>query len=309
MSILAVYHPGDAALWRDLLASRLPELTVEVWRPGDGACAADYLAVWKPPAGMFAHFPKLKTVFTLGAGVDALLANPELPAGVAVVRLLDAGMAGQMTEYCLYGVLHFHRDFDLYARQQAQGEWRNLPPPDTAARKVGILGLGVMGGALAAALTALGFKVLGWGRSPKKIAGVASFHGRDGLTMMLRQTDILVCLLPLTPETDAILDRDAFAALPQGAVLINAGRGRLVDEDALLDALDSGHLRGALLDVFRTEPLPAGHRLWSHPKVIVTPHIAAETMPGPATAQIADNIRRLEAGLKPLGLVEPGRGY
>lgn len=309
MTVLAVYHPADAALWCGLLARRLPDLTVQTWAPGDGPCSADYLAVWKPPAGMLARFPSLKGVFALGAGVDALLADPDLPADLAVVRLVDAGMAAQMTEYCLYGVLHFHRDFDAYAARQRRGEWRASPPPDKAERKVGILGLGVMGRAVAAALTGLGFPVLGWGRSPKQIEGVATFHGRDGLAAMLRQSNILICLLPLTAATRHILDRQAFAALPPGAVLINAGRGGHVDEAALLESLNCGHLRGAMLDVFQTEPLPAGHPLWSHPKVILTPHIAAETVPGPAADQIADAIQHLEAGLVPDGLVERGRGY
>ncbi|WP_245689154.1 2-hydroxyacid dehydrogenase [Roseospirillum parvum] len=277
---------------------------------GDGfdPGAVRHAVVWQPPAGFFRGLSGLLGIHNLGAGVDALMARPDLPSGVPVLRLLDAGMGAQMVEYCLYGILHFHRRMDDYRRAQVRGSWQELPAPETARRRVGVLGLGALGRQVAAAAAGLGFPVRGWRRGGAPVAGVETFHGPEALAPFLSGCDILVNLLPLTDDTRGLLNRERLGMLPAGACLINAARGAHVVTDDLIAGLDSGHLRGALLDVFDVEPLPVDHPLWRHPRIVATPHIAAQTLVGPAVAQIADNIRRLEAGQTPVGLVDPEQG-
>ena len=214
-----------------------------------------------------------------------------------------------MSEYVLLQVLRFHRQGDIYARQQAEKKWDTLPFPDTAKRRVGILGLGSLGEDAAKKISALDFPTAGWSRTPKQIAGVECYSGQDGLEPFLERTDILCCLLPLTPQTENIIDAKLLATLPAGAFIVNSARGKHVVDEDLIAALDSGHIAGAALDVFREEPLPPAHPFWAHPGVTVTPHVAAATRPATAARVIAENIRRGEAGEPFLHLVDRRAGY
>jgi glyoxylate/hydroxypyruvate reductase A len=255
------------------------------------------------------RYPNLRLIVSMGAGVDHLLAPPGPPPGVPVVRLVDARLTQAMSEWVLLNVLRFHRQDPEYRAQQAARLWRELPAPDTAARRIGVLGLGALGSDAARKLAALGFPVSGWSRRPKSLPGIVCHHGADGFAALLRRSDILVCLLPLTPATRGILDARAFALLPRGAFLLNAARGGHVVEADLLAALDSGHLAGAALDVFEPEPLPPESPFWRHPKVVITPHAASVTIPASVAPQVLENIRRAREGAPLLNLVDPAAGY
>ena len=287
----------------------LPEWDVACWPEGVDAESVTHVAAWKPPAGFFKRFPKLQVVFVLGAGVDKFLQRDDLAESVQIVRLTDAGMAQQMTEYCLYGILHYQRQMDVYLRQQRAGQWLPQPARLAGEVRVSLLGLGQLGAQVAQNLAGMGYRVAGWSRQPRQIDGVACVHGDDGLRALLPETDVLFCVLPETPETRHLLDDDRLALLPGDAAIINAGRGSLIDQDALLAHLDRGLLRFVLLDVFAEEPLGENHRLWQHPRVLVTPHVAAETLPAQAVGQIAANLRALASGLAVSGLVDRRRGY
>ena len=226
-----------------------------------------------------------------------------------MVRLVDPGLTRGMREYVIYWTLRYHRRFAEYADSTAAGVWKQLPQADTRKRRVGILGLGVLGADAAAHLRALEFDVAGWSRSAKALDGIESFHGADGLPAFLARTEILVNLLPLTPETTGIINAETLNQLPKGAVVINAARGPHVVDDDLIAAIDGGHIAAATLDVFHAEPLPAEHPFWTHPKINITPHAASLTVPETAVVAIADNIRRIRAGDPPFPIVDPESGY
>lgn len=308
-TLLFVSASDRPEAWVETLGQLRPGLEVIVWpteRPLDDI---DYALVWKPPAGLLARLPKLQVIFSLGAGVDALVADPTLPQ-VPLVRMVEEGLTEGMTEYVVLNVLRHHRQFDQYQGQQRRKQWHEVLPQKLAhERRVGVMGLGVLGADAAQALAALRFDVAGWSRSPKQVSGVACFAGFDRLGDFLARTEILVCLLPLTPETRGILDAEAFARLPQGAVVINAARGGHLVEADLLAALEGGRIAAATLDVFETEPLPEDHPFWSHPRVTVTPHVAAATHARSAAASVAAQIERFERGLPLEHVVDLGRGY
>ncbi|MCE9682519.1 2-hydroxyacid dehydrogenase [Halomonas alkalisoli] len=306
-------HIDEAASWRDALAEHLPAAEIVTSEaPAHQRRDIDYLAAWKPPESLLREYANLKGIINLGAGVDALLNNPGLPEGVPIVKLRDAGMAELIGDYVRYGVLHFQRDFDRYRRQQARREWREHAVDDKGDWPVGVLGLGAIGAKVARMVAADGFPVHGWSRSPKRLDGIACHHGADGLFDLLGRVRTLVLLLPGTPETRHIIDAETLAALPEGASLINPGRGTLIDEVALLEALGEGEtegrLRGALLDAFPEEPLPRENPLWSHPRVWVTPHMAGPTPLKEAVGQVAELIEAFEAG-ETLETVNPSAGY
>jgi len=309
VTLLFVSKTDDPNRWREMLACAVPDLEVRVWPEIGRAEDIRYALVWKPKPGILAGLPSLELIQSLGMGVDHIFLDPDLPADVPVARLIDDDLVRQMGEYVLVTALRHHRRIDEYDRLQRDGEWRALAMPDTATTRIGILGLGEIGAPIAGLLAGLGFAVAGWSRSEKTIDGVESFHGASSLPNFLARTDILVCLLPLTPATENILDKAAFARLPKGAYLINLARGLHVVEEDLLAAIESGHMSGAALDVFRTEPLPTDHPFWLHPRIHVTPHIAGITNPATAVAQVAENIRRVRAGREPLNLVDQARGY
>jgi glyoxylate/hydroxypyruvate reductase A len=306
-------HIDDIEAWRAALAERLPGAEiVTADDPADKRRDADYLAVWKPSEALLAEQTRARGIVNLGAGVDALLNNPALPEGVPIVKLRDAGMAELIGDYVRYGVLHFQRDFDRYRRQQAQREWHEHTVADKRDWPVGVLGLGAIGAKVAAMVAADGFPVYGWSRSPKSLDGIVCHHGDEGLVELLGQVRTLVLLLPGTDSTRHIIDARALAALPEGASLINPGRGSLIDETALLEALgegeQEGRLRGAILDAFPEEPLPESSPLWRHPRIWVTPHMAGPTPLGEAVDQVAEAIRAFEAG-EELDTIDPEAGY
>ena len=295
--------------WSEELSARMPTLEVRVWPDAGDLADIEYAIVWKPPSGLLATLPKLRLILSLGAGVDHVFANPALPTGVPVCRVVDDGLTDRMREYVLLAVLSQHRHVPAYQAQQRQGDWREHFQVPAAERSVGIMGLGVLGQAIAAALVAQGFAVSGWSRRAKQIDNVRCYHGREGLAAFLGGTEILVCLLPLTPETENILDGRLFAQLPQGACLINVARGGHLVEADLLAALDKGQIAHATLDVFRTEPLPQDHPFWQHTQITITPHVASISDPRSVADQIIENIRRVGAGEALLNEVDRVRGY
>lgn len=308
VTLLFCSSGDNAEDWRAEFAKRLPDLEMRVW-PDIGDPADIRMAlVWRPPAGMLASLPNLGLVLSLGAGVEPLLEDSTLP-DVPLVRMMTDGLTADMTGYVVLQVLRWHRLADEYKALQAEGRWKPIDHRPATTVTVGILGLGELGAAAARTLRTMDYPVLGWSRSPKAIEGVESFSGTDGLAAMLARTNILVCLLPLTPETQGILNADLFAALPENAVVINAGRGRHLVEADLIPALDSGRLRGASLDVFVEEPLRAGHPFWTHPKIRVTPHVAAITHPSKSADHVAAAIRAFRAGTPLPGVVDRKRGY
>lgn len=308
------YHPlFNAQEWLAGIKQRLPQAEIREWQRGDER-PADYALVWRPPHEMLANRRDLKAVFALGAGVDAILDQERkhpgtLPAGVPLLRLEDTGMAQQMQEYALSYVLRYFRRFDEYQALQQRQEWQPLDPHSLDDFTIGILGAGVLGQSVARKLTEFGFSVRCWSRSAKQIDGVQSFAGEAQRAAFLDGVKLLINLLPNTLETVGILNRELFAQLSSGAYLINIARGAHLVEADLLAALEQGQLAAATLDVFAREPLPQDHPFWRHPRVTITPHIAAITLPQQAMDQIAANIRALEAGHAPAGVVDRQRGY
>jgi len=296
----------DPAPWLAGFRQALPQAQVSLWQPG--APPADFAVVWAPPQQFFDQQTQLKGIFNIGAGVDALL-KLTLPPDVAVVRLDDAGMAVQMAEYVCQAVIRHFRDLDAYAADARAGQWTFYKPRQRADFPVGIMGLGVLGARVAQALATFEFPVLGWSRAPKVLPGVASFHGPAQLPDFLRQCRILVNLLPLTRHTANILNHRNLSQLQPGGYAINVARGAHLVDDDLLALIDSGHLSGATLDVFRTEPLPADHPFWQHPKITITPHTSARTLRVDSIAQIAAKIVAMQLGEALTGLVDVGRGY
>ena len=310
MAVLLSTDPAAMEDWRTALLAEDLGLDIRMFPDAGDPAAIEAAVVWiSHDMAELRRYPNLRLIVSMGAGVDHLLRPPGPPPGVPVARLKDARLTQGMTEWVLLNVLRFHRQDPEYRALQAERRWEELPAPETGSRRVGILGLGELGGAAAAALLALGFPVMGWSRAPKNKPGVECFHGPGGFDLMLRRADILVCLLPLTPETRGILDRRAFGLLPRGAYLLNAARGGHAVQDDLLAALDSGQVAGAALDVFEPEPLPPDHPFWSHPRVVMTPHAASITIPSSAAPQVVENLRRARSGRPLINLVEFGAGY
>jgi glyoxylate/hydroxypyruvate reductase A len=282
---------------------------VRVWPEIGNPADIDYALVWRPEPGLLASLPNLKLVLSLGAGVDHIFCDPYLPREVPIVRLVDPYMTDAMSEYVLFQVLRLHRQDLEYRAQQEAGIWRELDQKNAIERTIGILGFGELGQNAACKLKGLGFDVALWGRRPKTVDRLRGYFGKEGLPALLARSEILVCLLPLTTDTEGILNANTLGMMQSGAALINAARGGHVIEEDLLGALASGHISAAVLDVFRDEPLPAGHPFWHHPRIAVTPHIAAVTHPPTAAPIILDNIRRFEQGCPLLHQVDPTRGY
>jgi len=307
MLFLAPKLKGDS--WIKHIRSQDAGIDLRVWpevgRPED----VIFALCWRHPLGELKKYPNLKCIASLGFGVDHILRDPDLPAGVPVTRLVDPGMIAAMSEYVLAAVLNHTRQFDLHRLDQAQKKWTARIPKRPQDVRVGIMGLGHLGADAARKLRALGFAVAGWSRTAKQVEGVRSFAGDSELDLFLSQSDILVCLLPLTPATQGILNRRTLSTLPKGAYVVNAARGEHLVEEDLLEAIESGHLSGACLDVFRKEPLPETHPFWSHPRVTVTPHVASLTYPKAVAPQIVENYRRVRSGRPPLHAVDIRRGY
>jgi len=295
--------------WLPALRQALPAMRFEVWPEIADPAAVEIALVAAPPEGVLGTFRKLRFIQALWMGVDGLLADPTLPRQVPLARLIDPGMVAAMSETVLARVIDWHRQLYRYRAQQSAHAWTPLRQYLAADRTVGILGLGALGADAAAKLNALGFNVCGWSRRQKTVPGTSCYAGADGLEAMLRKSEALACLLPLTAATRGILNAKRLALLPKGGCVINVGRGgHMVDAD-LLAALDSGHLAHAYLDVFETEPLPAAHPYWDHPNVTVTPHIAALTEPRTALAMVVSNLERFARGETPEALVDVAAGY
>jgi glyoxylate/hydroxypyruvate reductase A len=316
--LLAIQPSGgnwSPPAWHERFSARLPGRAlpiadVDVFDPA----AITAVAAWKPPPGLLATLPNLRVIFNLGAGVDALLADPTLPQHVPIVRVVTADLTRRMTEYIVWQVLDQHRRGPMLRAAQARGDW--LAKDQWAAHdmRVGLMGLGEIAQDAAAVLVRLGFQVSGWSRTPRRLDGVTTYAGADGLAPFLATTDILVAALPLTPQTRGVLNRRLFEGLARdgklGApVVINVGRGGLHVEADVLACLDEGILGAAVLDVFEVEPLPAASPLWRHPRVTLTPHNAADSDPDAISGYVAGQLLAFEAGQPLVNVVDRRRGY
>ncbi|WP_028223945.1 2-hydroxyacid dehydrogenase [Paraburkholderia ferrariae] len=308
MTLLYKADPERGKQWTRLFADKAPALSFRVWPDIGDPAAVRYLAAWQPPEDPARTLPNLEVIFSVGAGIDQFDLSG-VPDHIAVVRMVEPGIVEGMVEYVTQAVLTIHRDLFDYAAQQQQRVWRELPVRAAASRRVGVLGLGMLGSAVLERLRLFGFACAGWSRSAHSLAGIDCYAGAESLDAFLARTDILVCLLPLTAATHGLIDAAFLAKLPGGASLINVGRGPQLDQQALLDALERGHLANAILDVTDPEPLPPAHPFWTHPRVRLTPHIASATRPETAVDVVLENIRRHRSGLPMLGQIDRARGY
>lgn len=305
-------EPHEMAEWTAALEQSLAEanLPVKIAEPDVPAGEIDYL-VYNVDSGLtdFTPYTRLRAILNTWAGVESVVGKLDWPAHVPFCRMVEPGLTEGMVEYFAGHTMRYHLDIDRFQADSAAGRWEKWSPPLARDRGVGVLGLGALGAATTDMLLRLGFRVSGWSRTQKSIDGVDCHAGADGLRKVLATSEILIVILPLTPETTCILNAETLAHLPKGACLINAGRGPLIDDDALLEAMTSGQVRHATLDVFREEPLPDAHPFWRHPQVTVTPHIAAVTRPRTATQEIVQQIARDLAGKQLCHIVDPDRGY
>lgn len=312
MNLSICVPDASGARWVEAFATLRPDLEAHAWKPGETAVHADYACVWAPPRDFFEGHAPFKAVFNLGAGVDSILKLEGLPTllkAAPLIRLNDAGMASQMAEYVTSFLARHVRGFGDYATQQSVALWKKQPPVDKSEWPVGVMGLGSIGAAVAQAVFANGYPVVGWSRTPKTLDGMQVFAGREALDEFLAASRVLVLVLPATRETNSVIDSAALQRLRPGGLVINIGRGALIDDPALIHALDGGHLGHAVLDVFREEPLPTEHPFWRHPKVTVTPHISGFTLIEPSVRQILEKIDALERGDTVEGVVDLERGY
>src|SRR6187401_953272 len=299
---------GSAQAFRDAFKEQVPDLPIRFWPEAGEVKDIRYLAFMRPDFDVLPAFPNLRAMFSRSAGVESFVDHPKLPK-VPLGKVEPPGGDPMMTEYVVMHVLRFHRDMPAYQAAQAKREWRRVPIIRPEQRRVGFLGFGMMAKAPALVLQSLGFKVSAWVRSPRRAAEVPLFHGRDQFASFLGQTDIAVCLLPLTPETEGIFCARTFAMMPKGAMLVNIGRGKHVVEKDLIAALDSGQLSYAALDALWPEPLPPQSPLWAHPKITVMPHVARRPTVAQLVTEIVANIRSLQAGGGLLQEVDLGLGY
>jgi glyoxylate/hydroxypyruvate reductase A len=312
MRILIYRSDGIVEPWARDFETALPRFDTVLWQEGQPVEHCDYAVLWAPTPALLdqlAHQQQLKAIFLMGAGVDALLKFGDALPDVPIVRLGDAGMAEQMVDYVAHAVLRYFRRFDEYERQARDGIWEALAPHVKSEFTVGVLGLGKLGVPVLRALRQLGFPVRGWSRTPKDLPGVECYAGMETFDAFLSGTRVLVSLLPLTPETNNLLDRAHLSRLPAGAYLINVARGAQVAEPDLLALIRAGHIAGATLDVFRNEPLPAPHPFWNEPRITITPHVSALTLREDAVRQIVHKIGLLERGETVADVVDRTRGY
>ena len=311
MKIVFCCTHAVAAPWLEGFRQALPGVDIWEWQaaaPGQTPKLADHAVVWAPPQAFIDEQTQLQNLFSIGAGVDGLL-KLKLPEALNVVRLNDAGMSVQMAEYVCHAVIRYFREFEHYAQDAQAKRWSFRKPAVRAEFAVGILGAGVLGSKVAAALKQFEFPVNVWSRTAKQLPGVHSFAGDEQLPQFLNASRVLVNLLPLTAETEDILNRANLSQLPAGSFLINVARGKHLVEQDLLDLLEEGHMAGATLDVFRVEPLPQDHAFWQHPKITITPHTSARTLRDESITQIAGKIKAVYEGQPIEGRVSRERGY
>jgi len=308
MQILYKSDPQRGALWQQWLAQHAPDIQLHLWPEIGDPQKIEVLIAWQPPETLMETFPNLKVLLSVGAGADQFdLAA--LPPDLPVVRMIEPGLTQGMVEYVTFAVLGLHRDMVRYLQQQREEKWLAHSVKPAATRRVGVMGLGELGQAALRQLASFGFDCAGWSRTPRELDGVECFHGAAQLGAFLARSDILVCLLPLTAETRGLLNRDLFSQLPRGAALVQAGRGAQLNHQDLLDALDSGQLGAAVIDVTDPEPLPPAHPFWRHPAIWLTPHIASQTQSESAVAALLENLRRYQRGEPMIGLIDRARGY
>jgi glyoxylate/hydroxypyruvate reductase A len=308
MRILYRSDAPRAAAWTRYFAEHAPDIDFRVWPDAGKLDEIEYLIAWQAPQELLAALPQLKVLFSSGAGIDHVDFSA-VPAHIPIVRMVEPGIINGMVEYVSLAVLALHRDFFDYVAAKAARTWEALEVPPASARTIGVMGMGVLGRAVLERLATYGFRLRGWNRSLRHVEGVESFAGTEQLQPFLKGCDVLICLLPLTPATKGILNRELFAALPFGAALINVGRGpHLVGTD-LIDALDSGRLSRVILDVTDPEPLQPEHPFWTHPRVFLTPHVASMTQPETAAPILLENLRRHQRGEQLLDVVDRSRGY
>ena len=309
MAIVLIRQDAKINLWKRALLKAAPELKVYSYLEEHPVEDIKMALIWKHPKGSLSVYPNLECIASAGAGVDYIFEDDTVPANLPITRIVDPYLAGDMSEHVLATILAHLKNLNAYKIDQINGVWKPKEYTRIKDVTIGILGLGELGALTASDLVGFGFKIQGWSRSLKKIDGVTAFSGQDGLTKFLNSTDILVCLLPLTPKTTGILNKSLFEKLPKNAYVINVARGgHLVDED-LLQALDNGHLSGACLDVYHQEPLPTSHPFWKHPKIHMTPHYASVSDTASVLPQILENYKRLGNGQLLLNKVDPVKGY
>jgi len=308
MTIIGFYDFAKSADWQIKLGRHLSDFSLVDLMSPEGRMA-DIALVWAPPAGAFADMPNLKGIINKGQGVDHIMRDPTVPRDVPLVRLVDPDMSDALSHWVILAALDFWRDASYYRRCQTQKIWKPVVQRPATGATIGVMGVGAIGSVVAKRFAALGFAVRGWARSPREIDGVTVFAGSDSLDKFLDDVDILVSVLPLTDETTGIMNADLFARLAKGAFVINGGRGQQLVDDDLLTALEAGQLAGAALDVFAYEPLPKDHPFWTHPKITVWPHVAAQTNPNTAASQVAAAITAIMAGKMPENRVDWHRGY
>jgi phosphoglycerate dehydrogenase-like enzyme len=309
-AVLVLLGSDFVAARHQALCARAPQLRVITGLDACDPAEVDAIFAFKLPPGLAPRLPNLKLVASVGAGADGLLAAGDIPAHVALTRVVEHGLGSSMAQYVCYQVLRHFRGFARFEAQAAGRNWVRHPIPDARRHTVGIMGVGAIGRVVAAALAALGFRVTGWNRSGRPVEGVERvFGGADALPAFLAEVDTLVCLLPFTPQTRGLLDGALLRRLKPGALVVNAARGGIVAEADLLPLLEAGHLSGAAFDVFATEPLPATDPIWTHPRVSVTPHNAAQPSVDAAVDQFIENIARVRDGRPPLHGIDRQAGY
>ena len=300
----------DMEVWSNGLKIAMPEMDIKVYPDEGDVDKVEYAVVWKHPPGILNQYPNLKAILSLGAGVDHIISDPDLPDGLPIIRLVDKKLTHEMCLHSLHWVLHFHSDQYLYRIQQSNRKWIQQSSVQSEDRTIGIMGLGNIGNSIGDLLINLDFNVIGWGaRKKQSLDGIEYFFGKDQLSNFLSKSDILINVLPLTENTTDILTKKELECLPKGSFIINIGRGGIINEKDLLLLLDDGYIAAAALDVFAKEPLPENNLLWSHPSVYITPHIAGQSNPKSAANTIAENIYRINKGESPYPIYSKENGY
>ena len=300
----------DMEVWSNGLQKAMPEMDIKVY-PDDGDVnEVEFAVVWKHPRGILKKYPNLKAILSLGAGVDHIISDPDLPEGLPIIRLVDKKLTHEMCLHALHWVLHFHSDQYLYRSQQLKRQWIQQSSIQTEDRTIGIMGLGNIGRSIGELLVTQSFNVIGWGANQKSsLTDIKYYYGQDQLSDFLGRTNILINVLPLTSDTTNIITKKELSLLPKDSFIINIGRGGIINEDDLLTLLSEGHIKAAALDVFAQEPLPENNSLWDHPSVYITPHIAGQSNPNSAGQTISENIYRIQKGELPYPIYSRANGY